>query len=271
MSYKITYTPKSGYTPLCEKGRSSFQNLEFGIIELSAGEELRLETLGREAAFILLCGTAKFCYDGTAVTLGIRKTVFSKNTEALYLPRNKTLEIHASWYVKIAVCMTPSEEDGQAAVVRPGDYQVMTLGQLNWKRETSFIIDDKVSRHLFVGEAFPAPGNWAGFPPHKHDEDRMPYEDMQEELYYFLFQPEQGFALQALYTKDKSIDVCYKVNNNELVEFPRGYHTTVAAPGYQTYFLWASSVRYAGMYRSSDPDHAWVEATENLLKTNGIG
>ena len=268
MNYKVTYKPKIGYTPLCEKGKSSFQNLEFGIIELNAGDQICFETKHREAAFILLCGKAVFNYDQVSVSLGIRKSVFSSDTEALYLPHNKTVHIFTDWYVKIAVCMTPCEEDGQPAIIRPKDYPILTLGQLNWTRKTSFIIDERVSQHLFVGEAFPIPGNWAGFPPHKHDEDRMPFEDIQEELYYFLFQPEEGFALQALYTRDKSIDVCYKVNNNELVEFPRGYHTTVAAPCYQTYFLWASSVRYAGMFRSSDPDHSWIEATENLLKTN---
>jgi 5-deoxy-glucuronate isomerase len=43
------------------------------------------------------------------------------------------------------------------------------------------------------------------------------------------------------------------------VEFPYGYHTTVATPGYQTYFLWLMAGDYQGFNRSADPEHAWIE------------
>ena len=48
-------------------------------------------------------------------------------------------------------------------------------------------------------------------------------------------------------------------NNDELVEFPYGFHTTVYTPGYQTYFLWLMAGDYQGFNRSNDPEHAWVE------------
>lgn len=67
-----------------------------------------------------------------------------------------------------------------------------------------------------------------------------------EEHYYFLFQPEQGFAIQKLYTKDGSIDETYTVRPDELAEFPRGYHTTVSALGYNTYFLWVMAGEHQG-------------------------
>lgn len=70
-------------------------------------------------------------------------------------------------------------------------------------------------------------GKLGRLPAHKHDVDKMPGEGILEELYYFLFQPEQGFAIQELYTKDGEIDVTYTVKQDELVEFPRGvsYHS----------------------------------------------
>ena len=58
---------------------------------------------------------------------------------------------------------------------------------------------------------------------------------------------------------DGEIDEAYRVKNDELVEFPYGYHTTVSTPGYQTYFLWLMAGDYQGFNRSSDPDHAWIE------------
>ena len=103
-----------------------------------------------------------------------------------------------------------------------------------------------------------APSNWAGFPPHKHDEDNMPAECITEEVYYFLFDPNQGFAVQCLYTADGEIDEAYRVKNDELVEFPKGYHAAVSTPGYATYFLWLMAGEYQGFNRSNDPDHAWI-------------
>lgn len=87
----------------------------------------------------------------------------------------------------------------------------------------------------------------------------MPTECIAEEIYYFLFDPKQGFAVQCLYTADGSLDEAYRVKNDELVEFPYGYHATVSTPGYQTYFLWLMAGDHQGFNRSSDPEHAWIE------------
>ena len=80
-----------------------------------------------------------------------------------------------------------------------------------------------------------------------------------EEIYYFLFDPKQGFAVQCMYTADGSLDEAYRVKQDELVEFPYGYHTTVSTPGYQTYFLWLMAGDYQGFNRSNDPIHDWVK------------
>ena len=62
------------------------------------------------------------------------------------------------------------------------------------------------------------------------------------------------------------LDEAYRVKNDELVEFPYGYHTTVSAPGYNTYFLWLMAGKHQGFCRVNDPDHAWVSAVENMVK-----
>lgn len=129
--------------------------------------------------------------------------------------------------------------DSEPQAIHQADVRVVRLGVKPWERDTSFIVDGSTnSKKLTIGEAYITPGNWAGFPPHKHDVDNMPSEGVLEEIYYFLFDPQQGFGVQCLYTSDGEIDEAYRVKNDELVEFPRGYHTTVGAPGYNTYFLW---------------------------------
>jgi 5-deoxy-glucuronate isomerase len=269
MNFKKTYVPKNGYTPICRIGECSLKDLEFGIIELTNGQKLPFDTGDREVAFILLGGRAQFIADGKDYgTLGVRANVFaSPKAEAFYAPRNCHVEIVSPWNVKIAVCGTPIAVDSEPQAIRQADVRVMRLGVKPWERDTSFIVDGTTNaKKLTIGEAYITPGNWAGFPPHKHDVDNMPSEGILEEIYYFLFDPAQGFGVQCLYTSDGEIDEAYRVKSDDLVEFPKGYHTTVGAPGYNTYFLWLMAGEHQGFYRSSDPEHAWVGAVENLLK-----
>ena len=268
-NYKKTYVPQNGYTPLCKIGECSLKQLEFGILELTNGQSYTYETGDNEVAFISLGGKAGFKANGQDFgLLGVRRNAFENpKAEAFYAPRHATVEIFSPWNVKIAVCGTPVDEDTEPQAIRQADVRVSKLGVKPWERDTSFIVDGTTNaKKLTIGEAYCTPGNWAGFPPHKHDTDNMPAEGVAEEIYYFLFQPEQGFAVQCLYTADGEIDEAYRVKNDELVEFPRGYHTTVGAPGYNTYFLWLMAGDHQGFFRSNDPAHDWVSAVENLQK-----
>ena len=262
MSFKKTYIPKKGYTPVCKIGECSLKRLEFGIIELGAGESLTYNTEDKETAFIMLEGTCDVTVgEEKFEKIGKRKTVFeNRKAESFYMPIEQNLEIEAIDHIKIAVCATPVDEKTQPQLLREDHVVLKLLGRVPFERETSFIIDgNSNAKVLTIGESYCTEGNWAGFPPHKHDEDNMPSECIAEEIYYFLFDPKQGFALQCFYTADGSVDETYRVKNDELVELPFGYHSTVTTPGYQTYFLWLMAGDYQGFNRSSDPEHAWVE------------
>lgn len=261
MNYKKSYKSAKGYTPLCKIGECTLKKLEFGIIELDGGECLEYNTNGMETAFIMLEG---HCNVKTAGELwqnvGNRQTVFeNRRAESFYLGKNQTCEIEAIDKIKIAVCATPVDEDTMPQLLRADRVPLKLLGKIPYERETSFIIDGTTNaKILTVGESYCTEGNWAGFPPHKHDEDNMPHECIAEEIYYFLFEPEQGFAVQCLYTADGEIDEAYRVKQDDLVEFPRGYHATVTTPGYKSYLLWLMAGDYQGFNRSNDPDHEWM-------------
>ncbi len=262
MNFKKTYVPKNGYTPICEIGKCTLNKLAFGIIELDAGESLAYSTEDKETAFIMLEGHVDVAFADTLwENVGNRMTVFeNRKAESFYMPREQTLTITGRDHAKIAVCATPVAEKTAPQLLREDHVVLKLLGEVPYQRETSFIIDgNSNAKVLTIGEAYCTEGNWAGFPPHKHDVNDMPRECVAEEIYYFLFEPKQGFAVQCLYTADGEIDEAYRVKNDELVEFPRGYHTTVSTPGYQTYFLWLMAGDYQGFNRSSDPDHAWIE------------
>ncbi len=262
MNFKKAYKSQNGYTPICKIGECSLKKLEFGIIELKSGQTLDFNTGDKETAFIMLSGYCNVSFgDVKWENIGNRMNVFeNRRAESFYMPIEQELTIEAVTNIKIAVCATPVKEKTEPQLLKGDRVVLKLLGEQPFQRETSFIIDGTTNaKVLTIGEAYCTEGNWAGFPPHKHDEDNMPTECIAEEIYYFLFDPEQGFAVQCLYTADGELDEAYRVKNDELVEFPYGYHTTVSTPGYKTYFLWLMAGDYQGFNRSSDPEHAWIE------------
>lgn len=262
MNFKKTYKSAVGYTPICKIGECSLKKLEFGIIELGSGESLDFFTADKETAFIMLKGHCNVVFDDTKwENIGNRQNVFeNRRAECFYMPIEQKLTIEAIDDIKIAVCATPIKEKTEPELLREDRVVLKLLGRVPFERETSFLVDGSTNaKVLTIGEAYCTEGNWAGFPPHKHDVNNMPAECIAEEIYYFLFDPEEGFAVQCLYTSDGEIDEAYRVKNDELVEFPYGYHTTVTTPGYKSYFLWLMAGDYQGFNRSNDPVHDWIK------------
>jgi 5-deoxy-glucuronate isomerase len=185
--------------------------------------------------------------------------VFEGPAHTVYVPRNQSVTFTGLDDVQIAAISTPTDKDSTLQWKKPEEVKIMTLGQEPWKRDFHNLIDGNTNAdYLTLGESFVVPGNYAGFPGHKHDVDNMPTESVAEEIYYFLFDKEQGFGFQALYTADGDIDVAYRVKNNDLTEFPRGYHLTETAPGYKMYILWLMAGDEQGIHRTNDPDHDWI-------------
>ncbi|MBO5165411.1 MAG: 5-deoxy-glucuronate isomerase [Lachnospiraceae bacterium] len=266
MNLKKSYKKATGYTTLCKIGECSLKMLEFGIIELEDGEKVTYNTEDKETAFILLEGYCTVKFDDVVWEhVGNRNTVFeNRKAVSFYMPIEQELTIEGNGHVKIAVCGAPIKEKTEPQLLLEEHVVLKTLGIQPYERQTSFIIDgNSNAKVLTIGECYTTPGNWAGFPPHKHDEDNMPAECIAEEIYYFLFEPQQGFAVQCVYTADGIVDEAYRVKNDELVEFPYGYHTTVSTPGYSTYFLWLMAGEHQGFNRSNDPEHDWITKLEN--------
>lgn len=260
MNLKKTYSPTIGYTKLCEIGKCSCQRLEFGMIELNAGDSVTVDTENKEFAFIFLFGHADVTTgDNKWENVGNRQNVFDGPAHSVYVPRHSSVTFVGRDHVRIAVIDTPTEKDSVAEWRKPEDVRIMTLGEEPYKRDAHFIIDvDSKADFLTIGESFVLPGNWAGFPGHKHDVDNMPQESVAEEIYFYMFDKEQGFGFQSLYTADGEIDETYRVKNNDLVEFPRGYHLTESALGYGMYILWLMAGDVQGIHRTNDPEHEWV-------------
>ena len=89
-------------------------------------------------------------------------------------------------------------------IVRADDIDVVQYGSDDTKthRKIKHILGQKQAGkvgRLLVSELYTVgQGGWSGFPPHKHDTDRLPDETRHDEVYNFRFKPEGGFGMQLL-------------------------------------------------------------------------
>ncbi|MBR4335044.1 MAG: 5-deoxy-glucuronate isomerase, partial [Clostridia bacterium] len=141
MNFKKTYVPKKGYTPVCKIGECSLSRLEFGIVELDAGEEQPFDTGDKETGFIVLYGHCDVLFDGGLYeNVGNRNSVFeNRRAECFYMPRDQKLTIQARDALKIAVCATPIAEKTEPQLLRADRVPLKLLGRPPFERETSFL------------------------------------------------------------------------------------------------------------------------------------
>jgi 5-deoxy-glucuronate isomerase len=262
--------PESGYRQVVPLAKKPLVYLGFGLANLAAGDAWKFDTGPAEWAIVILSGSVRvFGADGelTRGPLGSRTSVFAGKAAALYLPPRFKGRIEAATAAQLAVCQSLASSGAAPTVITPDDVRTKTVGAHNWQRTVHDIVDQRLpAAHLLVGETFNQPGGWSSYPPHRHDEDRLPLEANLEEIYFFQVDPPQGFGFQRIYTDDRSLDESYAVENGDTVILPRGYHPVAAAPGYQVYYLWLMAGAGRVMCPFDDPQHAWVKGLETVLR-----
>ena len=117
---------------------------------------------------------------------------------------------------------------------------------------------DKVGR-LLVSELYTVgAGGWSGFPPHKHDTDRLPNETRHDEVYNFRFKPSHGFGLQLLESDAGSLGEAFQIVEGSSFAIKSGYHPCVVAPGYEMYyFTILGGLSQRSLVQYFQPEHAW--------------
>ena len=230
----------NGRNPLAE---NPCRLLDFELLILEDGQRHELATGDREIVAVLLGGKATFEVGlRTFREVGERATVFDGPPYALYLPCGATAAITGVGPVEIALCSAPSDLAGEPYLITPEHVTSGTWGKLNFTRYYNQILTeagqpDLPARRLIVGETFTPGGNWSTYPAHKHETDNLPDEAYHEEMYFFRVNPDDGFGITRYYHDDTDA-VNYTVRNNTILMLPDGYHTYVAAPGFNAYYLW---------------------------------
>jgi 5-deoxy-glucuronate isomerase len=240
--------------------------LSFRTVKRAPNDELAGRTGDEETALIWLGGRAEV--DGFG-DVGDREDVFAGKPWAVLLPPGTSYRMRARTPLHLAIVSAPAESTVPARLIRPDEVRVEVRGKGVTERRIHWILSerDPAARLLLVEVLTPA-GHWSTYPPHKHDEDRAGVERALEELYYYRFNPEQGFAFQGIYTKNSpspsgggqggDLNVSIRARHDDLVLVPRGYHVVSAAPGYDCYYLNAMAGAVREWLFTTDPDHDWL-------------
>lgn len=233
----------------------------FEVYALSQGQNIKKNTGNDEVCIVLLSGkanvkTAKADFQ----QIGKRMSVFEKIPPySVYVPKDDQYEIEALTDLEAAVCSAPGKGGHQARLIAPEDVGVEIRGYGNIERKIHNILpEQEKADSLLVVEVFTPEGHWSSYPPHKHDRNNLPHESYLEETYFHKVKPHNGFAVQRVYTDDRSLDETMIIRNGDAVLVPKGYHPVSAPPGYDGYYLnvMAGPVRTWKFH--NDPDHEWI-------------
>ena len=241
-----------------ESARWSYVGFE--VYRLRQGDGVRLAIGAREVCVVLLSGRAEISSGPHRWDeVGSRGSVFEGSPDAVYLPPGNPLEVTAtSELCEFALCWAPATKGAEAALIAAAEIKPFTRGSGRTERTIrNILMEDRPAESLLVTEVITPAGNWSSYPPHKHDTDDMPRETYLEETYYHRMARPDGFAVQLVYTDDRSLDEAIQVHDGDIVLVPRGYHPVAAGPGYDLYYLNVMAGPRRRWLVTTDPAHRW--------------
>lgn len=217
----------------------------FNIVKLKAGETFTHHLADYESCIVPATGSIDVVIgQWHANNVGGRGLdVWDGEPNAVYVPVGMTAELSAKNDCEIFVCGAQFNEVYEPFVVRAQDIDPVQYGSDDTKthRKIKHLLGQnppgRVGR-LLVSELYTVgQGGWSGFPPHKHDTDRLPHETHHDEVYNFRFRPGHGFGMQLLQRKEGQVGEAYHIVDGSTLQIDKGYHPCVAAPGYEMYYF----------------------------------
>ncbi|MFC7680139.1 5-deoxy-glucuronate isomerase [Paenibacillus sp. GCM10028914] len=240
---------------------AGWEYVGFQVVKLEVGQKFSRSTLDQEVCLVLISGKASIKTEQAEwENIGKRMSVFEKIPPySVYVPNQDKYEVIALTELELAICSAPGKGNYPARLIPPSEVGVESRGYETLERQIHNILPEtEDADSLLVVEVFTPAGHWSSFPPHKHDRDELPNESLLEETYYFRVEPEQGFAIQRVYTDDRSLDETLVVANGQTVLIPKGYHPVCAPPGYDVYYLNVMAGPTRTWKFHNDPNHAWI-------------
>jgi len=261
--------PRPGVVTRVTAQAAGWKLLSMEVRRLGQGEHWQHTTDEHETALVVLGGQCDVTSNaGQWTEIGRRPNVFAGMPYALYLSRHTDFTLTAtSCECEVAHCWVPTDEDHPARLVTPKDVAIELRGGHQASRQINSIIPPGFDCHRLVCvEVYTPGGNWSSYPPHKHDvHSKGPkgelIEAALEEFYYYKIDKPGGFALQRVYTDDRTLDATVAAHSDDIVLVPAGYHPVSAPYGFDCYYLNFLAGSAQSLACVDDPVYAWIKAS----------
>jgi 5-deoxy-glucuronate isomerase len=247
----ITVTPES----------AGWGYVGFELLTLDGNNRAIRESGDREVCIVVIAGSLEISSRHAQWrAVGGRSDPFSGRPDGAYLPPQTTFELKASaGRCEVGLCFAPARDGTPARLLPAAAVKPETRGYGAHERLVHpILMAEGEAESLLVTEAQTPAGHWSSYPPHKHDRDALPEESYLEETYYHRIDPPQGFAIQRIYTDDRSLDEALVVGDRDVVLVPRGYHPVCVPPGYRSYYLNVMAGPTRTWVFHNDPAHQWL-------------
>ncbi|MDJ0770189.1 MAG: 5-deoxy-glucuronate isomerase [Ilumatobacter sp.] len=245
---------------------AGWANLAFAVVDVRAGRPNRGLVAGRETAIVTLSGAGRVLVDGLTVDVG-RSSVFDEVGRIVYVPPGVEYVVETDSAVTVSVGSAPAEGRLPTRVFEPSEMRSeIRGGGTSYRQVVHALAHPLPAEHLILYEVYVPRGTWAGWPPHRHDgSEGSPY---LEEVYYFRLDRPEGYVLHRNFTDGHGpgdeLDEVIVAGDGDVALVPKGYHTSVASPGSNMYFLNYLAGDLELDERRTPPcfhaEHTWIEA-----------
>ena len=236
-------------------------------MKLKKDQSFEFKIPGYETCIVPATGTVEVNVEGELYdSLGQRTIdVWDGEPEGVYVPSNIKAEFVCTTNdAEVFIAGAKYEKTLEPFSVRANEIDKVQYGSDDTKthRKIKHILGanhhDKVGR-LLCNELYTVgQGGWSGFPPHKHDTDRLPKETRHDETYNYRFKPNNGFGFQLFQAENNSVGNAAHIIDGSTVVIESGYHPCVVAPGYEMYyFTILGGLSQRSLVQYFQPDHAY--------------
>ncbi|HEX7949679.1 MAG TPA: 5-deoxy-glucuronate isomerase [Candidatus Limnocylindrales bacterium] len=234
------------------------------VADLDAGDAVSFDTGFDEVIVLPLRGGFEVTCEGRTVSLEGRAGVFAGPTDFAYAPPGVGLTVASPGGGSVAVPSARAEARLPFRHVAAADVQVELRGAGSaFRKVRRFALPGSFEAdRLIASETMTPAGNWSSYPPHKHDQPG-PEETALEEIYWFVVADGPsgpGIGYQRVYGSPSfPVDLLAEVRTGDVVLVPGGWHgPSMAAPGYDLYYLNVMAGPERAWRVTTDPAHAWV-------------
>ena len=237
------------------------------IVNLKKDQSFEFKIPGYEACIVPATGTIDINIEGVDFnSIGKRIIdVWDGEPEGVYVPANIKAEFVCNTEAaEVFIAGAKFDKTLEPFAVRENEIDKVQYGSDETKthRKIKHILGGQHHKRvgrLLCNELYTVgQGGWSGFPPHKHDTDKLPTETRHDETYNYRFKPKNGFGFQLFQAENESIGKAAHIIDKSTVVVESGYHPCVVAPGYEMYyFTILGGLSQRSLIQYFQPDHAY--------------